>query len=153
MTAPAKTIALADGIVAVLNEAAATMEYEFQATRAVRVMTLAELQELKELRVSVFTGSVKRERGGRWGFDGTYKPVVAIQRKFDGRTPEENQAIEAKLERLEEQIIEALADPVIAGLAMLEVNESADTEVYSAEAAAQANVFASAISLTYREGE
>jgi hypothetical protein len=151
--ADAKTIELADGIVALLNAAAPSMEFQFQASRAVAVSTLLELQELKDLRVSVFTGSVKRVRGTRKHFDKTYKPVIAIQRKFDGGSPEQNLVLDARLELLEEQIVAALENVPIAGLAMMQCDEEQDKENFSAEAAFAVNVFASSITLTYQDGQ
>lgn len=150
--ADAKTVELANGIVAVLNAAAPTMQFNFTATRAVAAMTLAELQELSAIRVSVFTGSVKHVRSTKKEFDKTYKPVVAIQRKFDGGTQEANLQLDADLELLREQIIEALKNTNIAGCAAMEIDEEQDVETCSAEAAQAINVFASSVTLTYQQG-
>jgi hypothetical protein len=151
----AKSILVADEVVAKLNDAATGMVFQFQAERAVRVMTLAELQELKDVRVRVFTGSKKLVPADRSGWDGTYKPVISVQRKFDGVTTEQNQQIESQLELLCDQIIAVFTAKgvKIQNMPLMAVNEGQDYEMYSAQAAAEANMFTTAIVLTYQEGE
>lgn len=147
-----KSVELADAIVASLNDEDNEFVLTFDAKRRAAPFTINEIEELKTLQVSVFTGSVKAERTIRAGFAKTYRPVVALQQKLGGETDEVNLAIADKITELSEQIVEHLGELDLAELSFAAFDEEQDREQYNAEALRDLGVYAVAIGLEYTDG-
>lgn len=139
---------LADAIVARLN--AGEFSRTFTAERRAAPLEFVELEQLADLRVSVFSGTKRVERLARRTLQATYLPVVAVQQKLTGTAATELEAV-TQLETLVEEIEDHLADFNPTGFAFQSFNEEQAVELYGAEAMQQLKVFAAGITLQYGE--
>jgi hypothetical protein len=147
-----KNVELADAIVEKLNDGTTTFEFAFEAVRREAPYSSKELEDLSEVVVSVFTGSVKAERVTRRRYSKTYKPAVVIQRYLNGGTEEANQALVAQLHTLAEQIETVLEPEDFADLSIVGFNEEQDRPPYNLEMLMDNNVFHVAIVPEYTSG-
>ncbi len=147
-----KNVELADAIVAKLNDGTDTYEFAFEAIRREAPFSTKELQDVAEVHVSVFTGTVKSERVSRARYKKSYKPAVVIQRYLNGGTIEANEALVARLHTLTEQIETVLEPEDFADLAIVGLNEEQDRVPYNLEMLMDNNVFHVAIVPEYTSG-
>lgn len=148
----AKSIELADAIVALLNNEGNEFALAFKAERAFGPLTEAELEECNEVRVMVFPGARRSERATRGSFAKTYQPVIGVQRPLKETTPEANQELAAKLTELVEQIEDVISDEDLAGLSFDTLDGEQYAELYNAETLRDLSFFAAAIAPEYTSG-
>ncbi len=147
-----KNVELANAIVAKLNDGTTEFEFAFAAVKREAPYSTKDIQDLAEVVVSVFTGTLRAVRTGRKHWEKTYKPAVVIQRYLNGETAEANEAIVARLHTLAEQIEDLLEDEDLADLSIVGLNEDQDRPPYNVEMLMDNNVFNVAVVPEYTSG-
>lgn len=127
----------------------------FKVKRRSAPLTVDELEDLRDVSVSVFTGTKKTERRTRSDYQHTYKPVIAIHKKLSGETPEAKEAEVAALENFTEEIealFETDAADVLDWASLDSFEEEQERVSYNTEVLRDLDTFATQIVLMYIDG-
>lgn len=156
----AKSVELADAIAALLNDQEVVAEalgngfsLSFEAKRRAAAFAVEELEELRDVQVSVFTGATRRERLTRGSWKHTYRPIIAIQKYMPGRDEPSELAQIDSLELLFEEICTVFEnDADLAELSFVSFDGEDERDPYNYDALGQLKVFSTIIELEYTDG-
>lgn len=152
-----KATDLADAIVDLLNDDDNDFSEEFEATR--QAVPISDPLKLQTLTVTVFAGTKSSTRRTRGGFEHTYKPIIAVQKKISQNDDATRKAESDELMLLVDEI-EALVEDEERIEAVEESQElsfqgfdeaTQDEEVYNSLLLREQGVFAKPIVLQFQD--